>query len=43
MLGDLREDPLQPPSCGADDFSEGTEHLTQKVLRRKNDRRESIA
>lgn len=28
----LREDPLQPPSCGADDFSEGAEHLTQKVL-----------
>lgn len=28
----LREDLFKPPSCGADDFSEGAEHLTQKVL-----------
>lgn len=30
--GNLRESLLQPPPCGADDFSEGTEGLAQKVL-----------
>ena len=30
--GDLREGLLQPTPCGADDFSEGTEGLAQKVL-----------
>lgn len=32
ILGDSREGPLQPPSCGADDFSKGAECLAQEVL-----------
>lgn len=40
MPRDLREDPLQPPSCGADDFSKGAKRLTQKVLGEKKKREE---
>lgn len=41
-LGDLREDPLQPPSCGADDFSKCTERLTQEVLWRGNNKENQL-
>lgn len=40
MPRDLREDPLQPPSCGANDFSKGAKRLTQKVLGKKEKREE---
>lgn len=42
MPADLRKGPLQSSSCGADDFSKGTEGLAQEVLRGTKDRKDRI-